>query len=130
MMRHTSMWSQVNLSNLRLRGGHGLPALIAARFISPDRDICRACDLVSSRRLATPPRRPISARYSRTHFSVSVIVSQPWQAGRLPYSRLRLKFTADRQLSKTRNPFRPRAETTEAGSLRSPDLKSTHSVSG
>jgi hypothetical protein len=41
---------------------------------------------VSSRRLATPPRRPIFARYSRTRFSVSVIIFQEWQAGRLPYS--------------------------------------------
>jgi len=59
---------------LRLRGGHGLPALIAARFVSRIATICRACDLVSSRRLTSPPRRPISARYSRTFFSVSVIL--------------------------------------------------------
>ena len=86
MMCHTSMWSQVNLSNLRLRGGHGLPALNAARLASRIATICLACERVSSRRLATPPRRPIFARYSRTRFSVSVIVSQRWQAGRLPYS--------------------------------------------
>ena len=63
MMRHTSMWSQVNLSNLRLRGGHGLPALNAARLASRIATICLACERVSSRRLATPPRRPIFARY-------------------------------------------------------------------
>src|SRR5437879_6066261 len=31
--------------------------------------ICFACERVSSRRLARPPRRPISARYSRTLLS-------------------------------------------------------------
>src|SRR6266481_2824070 len=62
-----------SVSNLRLRGGHGLPALIAARFISRMATIFRACDLVSSRRLVSPPRRPIVARYSRTFFSASVI---------------------------------------------------------
>src|SRR5438477_1388513 len=61
-------------SNLRLRGGHDLPAFNAARFISRIATICRACDLLSSRRLTLPPRRPILARYSRTFLSVSVIV--------------------------------------------------------
>ena len=61
------------MSNLRLRGGHGLPALIAARFISRIATICFACERVSSRRLAKPPRLPIAARYSRTSFLVFVI---------------------------------------------------------
>ena len=33
--------------SLRLRGGHGLPALIAARFNSRIATICRPCDLVN-----------------------------------------------------------------------------------
>jgi hypothetical protein len=37
-----------------LRGDHGLPGLIAARFISRMAAICRAWDLVSSRRLRRP----------------------------------------------------------------------------
>src|SRR5207249_9456966 len=66
---------QKSFSCLRLRGGHGLPALIAARFASRIATICRVCDLVSSRRLTSPPRLPISARYSRTSFCVSLKAS-------------------------------------------------------
>ena len=55
--------TQESLSNLRLRGGQGLPAFKAARFISRIATIFFACARVSSRRLASPPRRPIFARY-------------------------------------------------------------------
>ena len=65
-----------SLSNLRSRGGHGFPAFTAARLASRIATICFACARVSSRRLATPPRRPIFARYWRTRFSASVIVFQ------------------------------------------------------
>jgi hypothetical protein len=65
-----------SFGSLRLRGGHGFPCLSAARFISRIATIWRACDLVSSRRLARPPRFPISARYSRILFCACVISLQ------------------------------------------------------
>jgi hypothetical protein len=63
---------QVSLTNLRLRGGHGLPSLIAARFISRMATIWRACDLGSSRRL-TSPHACRSPGDVRTCFGASVI---------------------------------------------------------
>jgi hypothetical protein len=62
-----------SLSALRLGGGHGFPSFNAACFASRMATICFACERVSSRRLARPPRRPIFARYSRTRFSAPVI---------------------------------------------------------
>jgi hypothetical protein len=64
---------QESLSSLRSRGGHCFPIRWAARLASRIATIRFACDRVSSRRLARPPRRPIAARYSRTFFSVLVI---------------------------------------------------------
>ena len=64
---------QESLSSLRSRGGHCFPVRWAARLASRIATICFACDRVSSRRLASPPRHPIAARYSRTFFSVLVI---------------------------------------------------------
>ena len=58
MMRHTSKRSQVNLSNLRLRGGHGFPAFNAARLASRIATIFFACARVSSRRLAETAASP------------------------------------------------------------------------
>jgi hypothetical protein len=46
----------LSFKSLRLRGGHAFPAFTAARFASRMATICRACDLVSSRRLARPPQ--------------------------------------------------------------------------
>src|SRR4029077_14435532 len=71
-----SRTDQESLSNLRSRGGHDFPAFNATRLASRIATIFFACTRVISRRLATPPRRPIFARYSRTRFSASVIVSQ------------------------------------------------------
>jgi hypothetical protein len=68
--------TQRSLSCLRSRelvGGQGLPAFKAARLPSRIATIWRACDLVSSRRLARPPRFPILARYSRILFCACVI---------------------------------------------------------
>jgi DEAD/DEAH box helicase len=68
-----------SLSCLRSRGlvgGQALPAFKAARLASRIATIWRACDLVSSRRLARPPRFPISARYSRILFCACVISLQ------------------------------------------------------
>jgi len=65
-----------NLSNrnvLASRGGQDLPARSAARFISRIATIWRACDLLSSRRLALPPIEPMYARYSCTCFSVLLV---------------------------------------------------------
>jgi hypothetical protein len=67
----------LSFNSFRSRGGQGLPALITARFNSRIATICRACDLVSPRRLARPPRRPIPARYSRTFFCASLISTVP-----------------------------------------------------
>jgi len=64
---------QESLSSLRSRGGHGFPAFNAARLASRIATIFFACERVSSRRLARPPRRPISARYSCIFFSVAAI---------------------------------------------------------
>jgi hypothetical protein len=58
----TGNFFHVSFATFRLRGGHVFPCLSASRFISRIATICRACDLVSSRRLVIPPRRPISAR--------------------------------------------------------------------
>jgi hypothetical protein len=74
---------------LRSRGGHDFPALIAARFISRIATICRACDLVSSRRLARPPRRPIVARYFCKCFLASVIETSMMHHKRLTMHQAR-----------------------------------------
>ena len=52
----------VSFSSLRPRGGQDFPALSAARLASRIATICLACERVSSRRLASPPRLPIAAR--------------------------------------------------------------------
>jgi hypothetical protein len=44
------MLYHVSLSDLRSRGGQGFPAFNAARLASRIAIICRACDLVNSRR--------------------------------------------------------------------------------
>ena len=64
---------QESLSSLRSRGGHGFPAFNAARLALRIATIFFACERVSSRRLARPPRRPISARYSCIFLSVPAI---------------------------------------------------------
>ena len=88
MMHHTSKRSQVNLSNLRLRGGHGFPAFNATRLASRIATIFFACARVSSRRLASPPRWPIFARYF-AHLLFSFRHCLPkWQAERLPYNSI------------------------------------------
>ena len=53
----------LSFNSLRSRGGHGFPAFTAARLASRIATICFACARVSSRRLASPPRLPIVARY-------------------------------------------------------------------
>jgi hypothetical protein len=58
------------MSGHRWRVNSTLPALIAARFASRIATICFASRRVSSRLLLNPPRRPISARYSRAFFSM------------------------------------------------------------
>ena len=58
----------LSFNSLWSRGGHAFPALIAARLASRIATICFACERVSSRRLAKPPRFPIAARYARTSF--------------------------------------------------------------
>jgi len=70
----------LSFKSLRLRGGHGLPAVIAARFNSRIATIFRACDLVNSRRLVRPPRLPMAARYWRGY--VSAPPSFSWPVGR------------------------------------------------
>jgi hypothetical protein len=73
---NSAQWS---LSRLRSRGslgGHGFPAFTAARLASRVATICLACDFVSSRRPAAPPRLPMCARYSRMFFCASVIPEQ------------------------------------------------------
>jgi hypothetical protein len=52
----------LSFNSFRSRGGHAFPALIAARFASRIATICLACERVSSRRLASPPRLPMPAR--------------------------------------------------------------------
>ena len=63
----------LSFNSLRSRGGHGLPAFTAARLASRIATICFACARVSSRRLASPPRLPMAARYSPTFFCASFI---------------------------------------------------------
>src|SRR5438093_3795160 len=56
----------LSFNSLRSRGGHGFPALSAARLASRIATICFACERVSSRRLASPPRLPMAGRNCRT----------------------------------------------------------------
>ncbi len=65
----------VSFRSLRLRGGHAFPALIAARLASRIATICFACERVSSRRLARPPRLPMAARYCRTSFLLFMVTA-------------------------------------------------------
>ena len=63
----------LSFNSLLSRGGHGFPAFTAARLASRIATICFACARVSSRRLASPPRLPMAARYSPTFFCASFI---------------------------------------------------------
>jgi hypothetical protein len=63
----------LSLNSLLSRGGHAFPAFNAARFASRIATICFACERVSLRRLASPPRLPMAARYSLTFFCASFI---------------------------------------------------------
>jgi len=64
-----------SFNSLWSREGHAFPALIAARLASRIATICFACERVSSRRLAKPPRFPIAARYARTSFLFFMITA-------------------------------------------------------
>jgi hypothetical protein len=67
----------VSFSSLRSRGGQDFPALSAARLASRIATICFACERVSSRRLASPPRLPMAAKYSCTFFCAFFISTSP-----------------------------------------------------
>ena len=120
---------QESLSNLRSRGGHGFPAFNAARLASRIATIFFACARVSSRRLATPPRRPMFARYSRTRFSASVIEASFMH--RKPVMMRGKKVQNESRLKRTKvrfgEPPKPAREPHALPSLR-PRLQAGHSA--